>query len=503
MGTVSDILMTLALGGLAVSGLLFASALLYPYLRSAWRQATILARAVFCGAVVVACLFGGAKGKISYPKTDKDVAYLVDAGSYVTNDAVHVAFTRVPTVPDTATFYLDYCAIDATNAQGVATNWVNAKTATFADLTVPFDFAFAAATNYNWMAYTDWTPGPAVQTNGVWHAYWGVDKKQGRYFIPVRTCVRDGSEVIATPKSKWDYEANDEAYWFKHYAPNTALRIDLNYNDAGDNSFGLVIWPTTAETVVTVDWGDGTTTVTNSGSTADYLLEHTYASRKEYVVVIGDTLARPIHFYRAWYVYRKRWPWAVKNFMRWGDSAKNLYESLLYCQNCVGMTPRWPEGAEEVSQVYCDTKMTGPAWPWPKNHGAWDREVYAGCRTLTGTIPEWDDGWLSANSTYYGCTGLTGTIPKWGKNQNNASSTYYGCTGLTGTIPKWGEKMTSVKSVYRGCTGLTGAWTTDPDELMPTNMQHDAYVVADASPELRALFYEDWGGTKKRPTTDE
>ena len=205
-------LMTLALGGLAVSGLLFASALIYPYLRSAWRQATILARAVFCGAVVVACLFGGAKGKISYPKTDTDVAYLVDAGSYVTNDAVHVAFTRLPMVPSSATFYLDYCALDGTNSAGVATNWVNAKTATFADLTVPFDFAFAAATNYNWMAYTDWTPGPAVQTNGVWHAYWGVDKKQGRYFIPVRTCVRDGGEVIATPKSKWDAEKSPNAY---------------------------------------------------------------------------------------------------------------------------------------------------------------------------------------------------------------------------------------------------------------------------------------------------
>ena len=198
-------LMTLALGGLAVSLALFASAWLYPHLRRAWDKATALARAVFCGAVAVACLYGGAKhktGGISYPKTDNEIAYLTDAGSYVTNDAVHVAFTRLPMVPSSATFYLDYCALDGTNAQGVATNWVNAKTATFGELTVPFDFAFANATNYNWLAYTDWTPGPAVQTNGVWHAYWGLDRKQGRYFIPVRTCVRDGSSVIATPKSK-------------------------------------------------------------------------------------------------------------------------------------------------------------------------------------------------------------------------------------------------------------------------------------------------------------
>ena len=206
MDTTCKVMMALALGGLAVSGLCFLAAFAAPYVKAAWDRASKFARAVFCGAAVGAVLFGGAKngatGKITYPKTDNEIAYLTDAGSYVTNDAVHVAFTRLPMVPDTATFYLDYCALDGTNEQGVATNWVNAKTATFADLTVPFDFAFANATNYNWLAYTDWTPGPAVQTNGVWHAYWGVDKKEGRYFIPVRTCVRDGSSVIATPKSK-------------------------------------------------------------------------------------------------------------------------------------------------------------------------------------------------------------------------------------------------------------------------------------------------------------
>ena len=208
MDTTSKVLMALALGGLAVSGLCFLAAFAAPYVKATWDRASKFARAVFCGAAVGAVLFGGAKngatGKITYPKTDNEIAYLTDAGSYVTNDAVHVAFTRLPMVPDTATFYLDYCALDGTNEQGVATNWVNAKTATFGELSVPFDFAFANATNYNWLAYTDWTPGPAVQTNGVWHAYWGVDKKQGRYFIPVRTCVRDGGSVIATPKSKWD-----------------------------------------------------------------------------------------------------------------------------------------------------------------------------------------------------------------------------------------------------------------------------------------------------------
>ncbi len=289
----------------------------------------------------------------------------------------------------------------------------------------------------------------------------------------------------------------EEEYWYRAYAPNTALRIDLNYNAEGDNSFGLVIWPPRKDTVVTVDWGDGTTTVTNSGSTADYLLEHAYAERKEYVVQIGDTLLKPLHFYRLKYGYKKNWPDAVKNFMRWGDSAQNAYESLLYCYNCVGMTPRWPEGMQNVAQAYWQTKMTGPIPPWPKN--CWGREVYQNNKYLRGAIPEWGGFSGGANGTYYGCTGLTGAIPPWGEKVTVANNTYYGCTGLTGAIPPW-NNVKEARSTYRNCTGLTGAWTDDPAELMPTNIAHDAYVVAGASPELRALFYTDWGGTKEKPT---
>ena len=58
---------------------------------------------------------------------------------------------------------------------------------------------------------------------------------------------------------------------------------------------------------------------------------------------------------------------------------------------------------------------------------------------------------------------------------------------------------------YKGCAGLTGAWTDDPLLLMPETMNgqegyvtdHDD-VVAGTGDALRALFYEDWGGTKIR-----
>ena len=451
-----NLLMTLALGGLAVSGLLFASALLYPYLRSAWDKATALARAAFCGAVAVACLFGGAKhrtGGISYPKTDNEIAYLTDAGSYVTNDAVHVAFTRV-IVPDTATFYLDYCALDGTNEQGVATNWVNAKTATFGELEVPFDFAFANATNYNWLAYTDWTPGPAVQTNGVWHAYWGVDKKEGRYFIPVRTCVRDGSSVIATPKSKWDYEETED-YFFRHYSPDTVWEVNVEAGTAYSFSYKRL----SGHSSVTVDWGDGTTdTIANSTSAS-----HTYTAGGTFRVRVSDDL----------WSLRACYSDHVVAFRRWGDSMVYSDETFRNCCNLAGWIPRW---GKSITDCY---------------------KTYPYCQKLVGPIPPWTPAITNVFSTYYNSRNLQGTIPEWGENTIVCWAVYSFDTKLTGTIPKWPKACTTSNWCYES-TRFTGAWTDDPAELMPTNITSHANCVVDASDALRALFYSDWGGTRTK-----
>lgn len=147
---------------------------------------------------VVATIYGGRKGRVTYPRIDPVVAYLADAGSYVTNDLVHVSFTRV-IVPDTASLFIDRREVAATNDPNA---WINHVTSTFAQFTVPQDVLFENATNWDWIVYTDWTPGPSVVTNGVWHAFWGVDQRQGRYFIPIRTAVRENGNVIATPKSR-------------------------------------------------------------------------------------------------------------------------------------------------------------------------------------------------------------------------------------------------------------------------------------------------------------
>ena len=142
-------------------------------------------------------LYAGRKGRITYPYTDYEMRYLTDVGSYVTNDFVHVNFNRI-VAPESAPFFITYRQVDWTNDM----DWVVYISTTFAEFTCPSNVPFANATNYDFICYTTWTPGPSVLTNGVWHSYWGKDKKLHTHMIPIRSSVRVDGETIATPKSK-------------------------------------------------------------------------------------------------------------------------------------------------------------------------------------------------------------------------------------------------------------------------------------------------------------
>lgn len=155
-------------------------------------------RAAFLVAFACAFIYYGAtKGTISFPYTDFEKRYLVDNGSYVTNDFIHVNFTRL-LAPSSADLHIDFRQWQSTNDA----EWVSLVDTTFADFQLPQDIQFQNATNFNFAVYTTWTPGAAVQTNGVWHSYWGLDRKLHFHMIPVRTAVRVDDEIIATPKSK-------------------------------------------------------------------------------------------------------------------------------------------------------------------------------------------------------------------------------------------------------------------------------------------------------------
>lgn len=152
---------------------------------------------------VVATLYGGAKhiATVTILNTSDDAVYLIDRGSYVTNDYVHVDFATV-VIPQTANLFVYRRQVDSTND----VDWTEHLATTIGEFNPPQDIQFTAATNYNWMVFSDWTPGPAVETNGVWHAYWGLDQQRHEKLIPIRTMIRVDDEVIATPKSKADSE---------------------------------------------------------------------------------------------------------------------------------------------------------------------------------------------------------------------------------------------------------------------------------------------------------
>lgn len=166
---------------------------------AALRPAEVAVFAVLAGV----CCWAAQKRLVSFPRTDPEQAYLVDRGSYVDDETstVHIDFERI-IAPDAAVLYVDR------RQRREGAEWDNYLTTTLGEFRPPVDIEVPNATNYNWIVYTDWTPGPSVVTNGVWHAMWGRDRRSGRHAIPIRTAVRVDGRTIATPKSKED--ANDE-----------------------------------------------------------------------------------------------------------------------------------------------------------------------------------------------------------------------------------------------------------------------------------------------------
>lgn len=167
---------------------------------AALRPAEVAVFAVLAGV----CCWAAQKRLVSFPRTDSTQAYLVDRGSYVDSETglVHVDFDRI-IVPDSAMMFIDR------RRREDGAEWENMVSECFRDVPLPYETSFPDAAEWEFVVYTDWTPGPSVQTNGVWHAMWSRDRRTGRHAIPLRTAVRVDGRTIATPKSRADAEKED------------------------------------------------------------------------------------------------------------------------------------------------------------------------------------------------------------------------------------------------------------------------------------------------------
>jgi len=133
-------------------------------------------------------------GRVTYPYTDVEMRYLFDAGSYVTNDYVHVAFTRSAVVPDSADFLGYYRPAGSTNDA----EWTEFLATTFGEFHSPSNVPFSGAITNDFQFFTTYTPGPVVHTNGVAIVNWQQNyERDGRYLATIRTGVYTNGVRIA------------------------------------------------------------------------------------------------------------------------------------------------------------------------------------------------------------------------------------------------------------------------------------------------------------------
>lgn len=156
-------------------------------------------QAAFISPFVLFLVFTGSTkhGSVTFPFTDVETRYLIDAGSFVTNDYVHVAFSKSPVVPDSAEFFGYVRPADSTNDL----DWVCMLETTFSDFHSPSNVPYANAISNDFQFFTTFTPGPAVHTNGVAVVNWQKNfAGDDRFMATVRTGIyTNGFRVAPNP----------------------------------------------------------------------------------------------------------------------------------------------------------------------------------------------------------------------------------------------------------------------------------------------------------------
>ena len=229
---------------------------------------------------------------------------------------------------------------------------------------------------------------------------------------------------------------------------------------------------------MTVDWGDGT--IQEIETLAQYPLWHNYRETGTFRVTFDEGLAW-FRLVDCFAVDSKSRAYVVRpdvHPIQWGDFVESASATYSYWNG----------------DVHGNTGVWGVPPPWGKSIG--DVSFCYSCsRHIEGRIPRWTNRITKAGCCFQ-LTGITGRIPRWPRNMADCQQCYESCLGLVGDIPPWPPSIELANGTYLGCKGLVGAWSDDPAELMPDNGCGHSDCVTDASDSLRALFDEDWGGTR-------
>ena len=107
-------------------------------------------------------------GRVTFPRTDIEQWYMQDAGSYVTNGLVHVAYVKSIIVPVSADVQGWMRPTGSTNDA----EWVRFVHTTFDLFPSPQDIPVENARDYDYQFFTTWSPAPSAHTNGVAEVGW-------------------------------------------------------------------------------------------------------------------------------------------------------------------------------------------------------------------------------------------------------------------------------------------------------------------------------------------
>ena len=132
------------------------------------------------------------KDPIGFLRTDPEIVYLVDAGSWVSNNVVHLEFsTRL--LPSSAQLFLDY--IPKTESPD-SNNYSTYLSGTVESVPNVVEFEFEGAISNRWVFYTTYTSGPVVHTNGVAVAEFLRVPGSDNAAIPKRSTIWVGSKLV-------------------------------------------------------------------------------------------------------------------------------------------------------------------------------------------------------------------------------------------------------------------------------------------------------------------
>lgn len=132
------------------------------------------------------------KDSIGFLRTDPEITYLIDKGSWVSNNIVHLEFeTRL--LPASAMLYLDYIAKAEPADSTAYTNYLNG---TVENTPTIIEFEFENAISNRWIFYTTYTKGPNVHTNGVAVAEFLRSIRYDNVAVPKRSTIWEGEKMI-------------------------------------------------------------------------------------------------------------------------------------------------------------------------------------------------------------------------------------------------------------------------------------------------------------------